>query len=108
MNTFINSEQFNKNKVIFIMGPTVTEKSRKIESDSDFTAEDFCLQDVAFIENILKTQHVPIIFGGSNAYIENLLKSVLFIWIDVEQSVLKRRVDMRVDQMVKAGLVNEV
>ncbi|XP_015084280.1 adenylate isopentenyltransferase 7, mitochondrial-like [Solanum pennellii] len=31
-----------------------------------------------------------------------------FIWIDVEQSVLNRRVDKRVDQMVKAGLVDEV
>jgi len=26
-----------------------------------------------------------------------------FIWIDVEQSVLNRRVDTRVDEMVNAG-----
>ena len=26
-----------------------------------------------------------------------------FIWIDVEQAILNRRVDMRVDQMVKTG-----
>uniref|UniRef100_M1DFQ1 adenylate dimethylallyltransferase (ADP/ATP-dependent) n=1 Tax=Solanum tuberosum TaxID=4113 RepID=M1DFQ1_SOLTU len=31
-----------------------------------------------------------------------------FIWIDVEQSVLNRRVDLRVDEMVNAGLVDEV
>uniref|UniRef100_A0A3Q7IUG4 Uncharacterized protein n=1 Tax=Solanum lycopersicum TaxID=4081 RepID=A0A3Q7IUG4_SOLLC len=31
-----------------------------------------------------------------------------FIWIDVEQAILNRRVDMRVDQMVKTGLVDEV
>uniref|UniRef100_A0A3Q7IX82 Uncharacterized protein n=1 Tax=Solanum lycopersicum TaxID=4081 RepID=A0A3Q7IX82_SOLLC len=68
----------------------------EIEPDSDFIAEDFCLQAIIYIEKILKTQRVPIIVGGC------------FIWIDVEKSVLNRRVDMRFDQMVKAGLVDEV
>ncbi|XP_069146889.1 adenylate isopentenyltransferase 5, chloroplastic-like [Solanum lycopersicum] len=164
MNTFINNEEFNKKKVIFIMGATGTGKSRlsvdiathfrgeiinsdkmqvykgleivtnkithaekqgvrhyllgEIEPDSDFTAEDFCLQAVVYIEKIQKTQRVPIIVGGSNSYIEKLVEDPVFmfkykydscfIWIDVEQSVLNRRVDMRVDQMVKAGLVDEV
>ncbi|XP_027768544.1 adenylate isopentenyltransferase 5, chloroplastic-like [Solanum pennellii] len=164
MNTFINNEEFNKKKVIFIMGATGTGKSRlsvdvathfrgeiinsdkmqvykgleivtnkithtekqgvrhyllgEIEPDSDFTAEDFCLQAVVYIEKILKTQRVPIIVGGSNSYIEKLVEDPVFmfkyrynscfIWIDVEQSVLNRRVDMRVDQLVKAGLVDEV
>uniref|UniRef100_A0A3Q7IUF0 adenylate dimethylallyltransferase (ADP/ATP-dependent) n=1 Tax=Solanum lycopersicum TaxID=4081 RepID=A0A3Q7IUF0_SOLLC len=90
----------------------------EIEPDSDFTAEDFCLQAVVYIEKIQKTQRVPIIVGGSNSYIEKLVEDPVFmfkykydscfIWIDVEQSVLNRRVDMRVDQMVKAGLVDEV
>uniref|UniRef100_A0A3Q7HM38 Uncharacterized protein n=1 Tax=Solanum lycopersicum TaxID=4081 RepID=A0A3Q7HM38_SOLLC len=62
----------------------------EIEPDSDLKSEDFCLQDVVCIEKILKTQRVPIIVGGC------------FIWIDVEQSVLNHRVDMRVDQLVKA------
>uniref|UniRef100_A0A3Q7HM20 Uncharacterized protein n=2 Tax=Solanum lycopersicum TaxID=4081 RepID=A0A3Q7HM20_SOLLC len=66
----------------------------------------------------MKTQHVPIIVGGSNSYIEkhvedpvfmfNYKYDCCFICIDVERSVLNRRVDMRVDQMVKAGLVDEV
>ncbi|TMW80102.1 hypothetical protein EJD97_023910, partial [Solanum chilense] len=66
----------------------------------------------------MKTQRVPIIVGGSNSYIEKLVEDPVFmfkykydscfIWIDVEQSVLNHRVDMRVDQMVKAGLVDEV
>ncbi|TMW80155.1 hypothetical protein EJD97_023476, partial [Solanum chilense] len=66
----------------------------------------------------MKTQRVPIIVGWSNSYIEKLVEDHVFmfkykydsffIWIDVEQSVLKRRVDMSVDQMVKAGLVDEV
>ena len=71
------------------------------------------MQAVVYIEKILKTQRVPIIVGGSNSYIEKLVEDPVFmfkykydswfIWIDVEQSVLNRRVDMRVDQMVKAG-----
>uniref|UniRef100_A0A3Q7IX99 Uncharacterized protein n=1 Tax=Solanum lycopersicum TaxID=4081 RepID=A0A3Q7IX99_SOLLC len=66
----------------------------------------------------MKTQRVPIIVGGSNSYIEKLVEDPVFmfkykyasffIWTNVEQSVLNRRVDMRVDQMVKAGLVDEV
>uniref|UniRef100_A0A3Q7ITI3 Uncharacterized protein n=1 Tax=Solanum lycopersicum TaxID=4081 RepID=A0A3Q7ITI3_SOLLC len=94
------------------MGATGTGKSREIEPDSNFTAEDFCLQAVVYIEKIQKTQRVPIIVGGSNSYIEKLVEDPLFlfkykydscfIWIDIEQSILNRRVDMRVDQMVEA------
>uniref|UniRef100_A0A3Q7IVK3 Adenylate isopentenyltransferase n=1 Tax=Solanum lycopersicum TaxID=4081 RepID=A0A3Q7IVK3_SOLLC len=86
--------------------------------DSDFTAEDFCLHVVVYIQKILKTQRVSIIVGGSNSYIEKLVEDPMFmfkykydscfIWIDVEQSVLNRRVDMRVDQMVNTRLVEEV
>ena len=85
----------------------------EIEPDSDFTAEDFCLKSIVYIENILKTQCVPIIVGRSNLYIEKLGEDPVFmfkykydscfIWIDVEQSVLNRRVDTRVDEMVNAG-----
>uniref|UniRef100_A0A3Q7IY51 Adenylate isopentenyltransferase n=1 Tax=Solanum lycopersicum TaxID=4081 RepID=A0A3Q7IY51_SOLLC len=93
----------------------------EIEQDSDFTAEDFCLQAIITIEKKLKTQRVPIIVGGSNSYIQKLVEDPVlmfkykydscFIWIDIEQSFLNRRVDMRVDQMVKAvnfWLVDEV
>uniref|UniRef100_A0A3Q7IXR5 Uncharacterized protein n=1 Tax=Solanum lycopersicum TaxID=4081 RepID=A0A3Q7IXR5_SOLLC len=117
MNTFINNEEF-KNKVIFIMGATGTGKSREIKQDSDFTAEDFCLQAIIYIEKLLKTQRVPIIVGGSNSYIEKLVEDPVFmfkykydscfIWIDVEQSVLNCRIDIRVDKMVKAWLVDEI
>ncbi|KAK6791619.1 hypothetical protein RDI58_010700 [Solanum bulbocastanum] len=51
-----------------------------IEPDSNFTAEDFCLQAIVYVEKFLKTQSVPIIFG--------------------DKSVLNRRVDMRIEQMV--------
>ena len=85
----------------------------EIGPDSDFTVEDFCLKSIVYVENILKTQCVPIIVGGSNSYIEKLVEDPVFmfkykydscfIWIDVEQSVLNRRVDTRVDEMVNAG-----
>uniref|UniRef100_M1DZX9 ATP binding protein n=1 Tax=Solanum tuberosum TaxID=4113 RepID=M1DZX9_SOLTU len=84
----------------------------EIEPDSNFTAEDFCLKSNIYIETILKAQCVPIIVGGSNSYIEKLVEDPVFmfkhkydgcfIWIDVEQSVLNRRVDTRVDEMVNA------
>ncbi|XP_027768543.1 adenylate isopentenyltransferase 5, chloroplastic-like [Solanum pennellii] len=90
----------------------------EIEPDSDFTAEDFCLQFIVYIEKIVKTQCVPIIVGGSNSYIEKFVEDPVFmfkykydscfIWIDVEQSVLNSRFYMSVEQMVKAGLVDEV
>ncbi|WMV24959.1 hypothetical protein MTR67_018344 [Solanum verrucosum] len=48
----------------------------EIEADSDFTAEDFCLQVIFDIEIFLKTQCVPIIVGGSNLYIEKLWKTL--------------------------------
>ncbi|KAG5629635.1 hypothetical protein H5410_001352 [Solanum commersonii] len=90
----------------------------KLSRESDFTAEDFCLKYIVYIENILKTQCVPIIVGGSNSSIEKLMEDPVFmfkykydsclIWIDVEQSVLNRRVDTKVDKMVNAGLVDVV
>ncbi|WMV07704.1 hypothetical protein MTR67_001089, partial [Solanum verrucosum] len=59
----------------------------EIEPDSNFTAEDFFLKSIVYREIFLTTQCVPII---------------------VEQSVLNRRVDTRVDEMVNAELVDEV
>ncbi|KAG5609626.1 hypothetical protein H5410_020907 [Solanum commersonii] len=90
----------------------------EIVPDSDFIAEYFCLQVIAYIEIFLKTQRVPIIVGGSNSYIEKLVEShvfifkykydTFFIWIYIEQSILNRRVDLRVVEMVNAGLVDEL
>ncbi|KAG5629944.1 hypothetical protein H5410_001661 [Solanum commersonii] len=53
---------------------------RVIEPDSDFTAEDFCLKSIVCIEFFLKTQSVPIIVGGSNSYIENLVEDPVFMY----------------------------
>ncbi|KAG5568420.1 hypothetical protein H5410_064569 [Solanum commersonii] len=124
MNTFINNNnKFNKKKVVFIMGATerkisyfVSQFLGEIEPDSDITGEDFCLKSIVYIEIFLNPQCVPIIVGGSNSYIEKLVEDPVFmfkykydscfIWIDVEQSVLNRRVDTRVDEMVNAAKMN--
>ncbi|KAG5610066.1 hypothetical protein H5410_021347 [Solanum commersonii] len=81
-------------------------------------AEDFCMKSIVYIEIFLKTQCVPIIVGGSNSYIEKLVEDIVFMFkyeynicfisTDVEQSVLNLRVDTRVDDMVNAGMVDEV
>ncbi|WMV24962.1 hypothetical protein MTR67_018347 [Solanum verrucosum] len=90
----------------------------EIEPDFNFTAGDFCLQAIGNIEIILKTQRVLIIVGGSNLYIEKLVEDLVFIfkykydtcfiWIDVNQSILDRKVDIKVDEIVDAGLVDEM
>ncbi|KAG5629919.1 hypothetical protein H5410_001636 [Solanum commersonii] len=125
--THFRREILNLDKIQVYKGPgsvtnkiTHTEKQGvrhyllgEIESDSDFTAEDFFLKSIVNIEFFLKTQCVPIIGGGSNSYIEKLVEDPVFmfkykyescfIWIDVEQSILNRRVDTKVDKMVNAG-----
>uniref|UniRef100_M1DQ36 Cytokinin biosynthetic isopentenyltransferase n=1 Tax=Solanum tuberosum TaxID=4113 RepID=M1DQ36_SOLTU len=89
----INSDEMQVYKGLEIVTNKITHAEKQgvrhyllgeIEPDSNFTAEDFCLK--------------------SNIYIETILKQ----GIDVEQSVLNRRVDTRVDEMVNAGLVDEV
>uniref|UniRef100_M1DPH4 Isopentenyltransferase n=1 Tax=Solanum tuberosum TaxID=4113 RepID=M1DPH4_SOLTU len=52
----------------------------EIEPDSDFTTEDIYLKSIVYIENILKTQCVPIIVGESNSYIEKLVEDPVFMF----------------------------
>ncbi|KAG5629639.1 hypothetical protein H5410_001356 [Solanum commersonii] len=59
---------------------THAEKQGEIEPDFDFTAEEFCLNSIVYIETILKTQCVPIIVGGSNSYIEKLVEDHVFMF----------------------------
>ncbi|KAK4340315.1 hypothetical protein RND71_041777 [Anisodus tanguticus] len=93
---------------------TEIEKQGEIEPDFEFTAEDFFIRAIFYIESILKSKCVPIIVGGSNSYIETLVEdpkfkskyNCCFIWIDVALPVLYSFVFIRVDQMVHA--VDEV
>ncbi|XP_059650010.1 adenylate isopentenyltransferase 3, chloroplastic-like [Cornus florida] len=90
----------------------------EFEPDTDFTAHDFCRHAGSAIERIVKSGQVPIIVGGSNSYIEALVEDpsfnfkskydCCFIWVDVSLPVLHYSVAKRVDDMVRAGLVEEV
>ncbi|XP_049393646.1 adenylate isopentenyltransferase 5, chloroplastic-like [Solanum stenotomum] len=123
----INSDKMQDYKGLEIVTNKITHAEKQgvrhyllgeIDPYSNFRAEDFCLNCIEYIENFLKTQCVPIIVRGSNSFIEKLVEDPVFmfkhkydsyfIWIDVEQSVLNRRVHTRGDEMVNAGLVDEV
>ncbi|KAG5629641.1 hypothetical protein H5410_001358 [Solanum commersonii] len=109
-----NSDKKQVYKGLEIMTNKIThvDKQGEIEPYSNFTAVDFGLKSIVYIEFFFKTQCEPIIVGGSNSYIEKLVKDPVFMFkhkydncficIDVEQSVLNCRVDTRVDEMVNA------
>ncbi|KAF9612617.1 hypothetical protein IFM89_002213 [Coptis chinensis] len=89
-----------------------------LDPNADFKVADFCFLASETIESILERDRLPIIVGGSNTYIEALVDAesfefrskydCCFIWMDVSLEVLDAYVSKRVDQMVHAGLVNEV
>lgn len=83
--------------------------------DAEFTAEDFCCHANKSISIITGRGRTPIVVGGSISYLEALVDtdfrakySLCFIWLDVELLVLFDYVNERVDQMVEAGLVEEI
>ncbi|KAI5675656.1 hypothetical protein M9H77_06606 [Catharanthus roseus] len=90
----------------------------QVEQDVDYSSVDFCRDTIAIIETILKSNRVPIIVGGSNSFLEALVEDSVnnfkssyeccFIWMDVSFPVLDSYVSKRVDQMIDAGLVDEV
>ncbi|KAG5629941.1 hypothetical protein H5410_001658 [Solanum commersonii] len=105
------------------MGETGTGKCRlSVDLETHFQGEiinsfrlhgrRFLSEDHILHRNFLKTQCVPIIVGGSNSYIEKVVEDPVFMFkykydncfilTDVEQLVLNRRVDTRVDEMVNA------
>nr|GEZ37703.1 tRNA isopentenyltransferase [Tanacetum cinerariifolium] len=84
----------------------------------DFTAQDFCYYALAVIKRIVRSGKLPVIVGGSNSFIEALVEDPVFgfrskyefcfLWTDVSSPVLYSYVGRRVDQMVDAGLIDEV
>uniref|UniRef100_M1DGZ5 adenylate dimethylallyltransferase (ADP/ATP-dependent) n=1 Tax=Solanum tuberosum TaxID=4113 RepID=M1DGZ5_SOLTU len=96
MNTFIINN--NNKKVVFIMGATGTGKSRlSVDLDTHFRGE---------IINSDKMQ----VFKGLEIVTNRitLAKKQGVRHYLLEQSVLNRRVDTRVDEMINPGLVDEV
>ncbi|CAL0317365.1 unnamed protein product [Lupinus luteus] len=88
------------------------------DHDYTFTSDDFCKHALAAIDLIHQNGHLPIIVGGSNNYLEALVENpnnafrskyeCCFIWLHVSLPVLFQYLDKRVDEMVDAGLVDEI
>ncbi|XP_022952981.1 adenylate isopentenyltransferase 5, chloroplastic-like [Cucurbita moschata] len=130
---FFPSEIINSDKIQFYEGldiitNKIVESDRRgvphhllgviQDPDADLTAAEFCRLVEDSIAEIIGRGRIPIIVGGSNNYIEALVENPIadfrsrfdccFVWTDVALPVLNRYISKRVDQMVEAGLVEEV
>ncbi|KAF0933176.1 hypothetical protein E2562_016125 [Oryza meyeriana var. granulata] len=86
--------------------------------DDEFTAEDFRREASCVAGEVTARGRLPIIAGGSNSYIEELVDGdrrsfrdrydCCFLWVDVQLPVLHGFVGRRVDEMCGRGLVDEV
>ncbi|PIN20620.1 tRNA delta(2)-isopentenylpyrophosphate transferase [Handroanthus impetiginosus] len=88
-----------------------------IDPEEDFTADNFVYHASLVADAIRDRGRLPIIAGGSNSFIKALVDDNIefrsrydccFLWVDVAMPILHSFVSKRVDQMVGAGLVNEV
>ncbi|KAL5218356.1 hypothetical protein ABZP36_019040 [Zizania latifolia] len=86
--------------------------------DDEFTAADFRREAARATAAATGRGRVPIIAGGSNSYVEELVEgdrrafreryACCFLWVDVQLLVLHDFVARRVDEMCRRGLVEEV
>jgi adenylate isopentenyltransferase (cytokinin synthase) len=86
--------------------------------DEEFTAADFRREASRAAYAITARGGLPIIAGGSNSYVEELVDGdrrafrdrydCCFLWVDVQRAVLDGYVARRVDEMCARGLVDEV
>ncbi|XP_030444799.2 adenylate isopentenyltransferase 5, chloroplastic-like [Syzygium oleosum] len=124
----INSDKIQVYKGLNVVTNKVTELERQgvphhllgvvDDPDVDFSAHDFCRDALIAIKQITDRGRAAIIAGGSNSFIEVLVddptfyfRSIYdccFIWLDVSPPVLSVHVSKRVDEMVAAGLTDEV
>ncbi|XP_010507619.1 PREDICTED: adenylate isopentenyltransferase 3, chloroplastic-like [Camelina sativa] len=78
-----------------------------------FTTADFCDRASFLIEAITDRGKLPIVVGGSNSFLEDLVLDgsrydCCFLWVDVAVPILRGVVSERVDKMVANGMVEEV
>ena len=92
------------------------------DPNADFTVREFINHVHDLINHITKRGCIPIIVGGSNTYLEALVENddnnnnfefrskyhCYFLWLDTRLDVLYKNNNERVDQMVKAGLIDEI
>ncbi|KAJ9543672.1 hypothetical protein OSB04_023379 [Centaurea solstitialis] len=123
----INSDKMQVYKGLDIVTNKITEPEKRgvphhllgeIDPETDFTTQDFRHHALSAIRWVVRLNKVPVIVGGSNSFIEALVEDPVssfrskyeccFLWLDVSLPVLCSYVEKRVDQMVDAGLVDEV
>ncbi|KAK7393555.1 hypothetical protein VNO78_22113 [Psophocarpus tetragonolobus] len=90
-----------------------------LDTNTDFTANDFCDTSSEAIQSITSRHHLPIIVGGSNSYLEALIDDDDYkfrsrydfccLWVDVAMPLLHSYVAERVDLMFRNnGMVHEL
>ncbi|CAD6215125.1 unnamed protein product [Miscanthus lutarioriparius] len=89
-----------------------------VHPDAEFTAADFRREAARAAAGVASRGRVPIIAGGSNSYVEELVEGdrrafreryeCCFLWVDAQLPVLHDFVTRRVDEMCRRGLVDEV
>ncbi|XAR69101.1 adenylate dimethylallyltransferase (ADP/ATP-dependent) [Bertholletia excelsa] len=123
----INSDKIQAYRGLAVATNKVTEEERRgiphhlldfVDPHEDFTAGDFRHAATLAVRSIISRRHLPIVAGGSNSYIEDLIDGgnrdfrnyydCCFIWVDVSPLVLRSFISDRVDRMVENGLVNEI
>ncbi|KAF9604677.1 hypothetical protein IFM89_009113 [Coptis chinensis] len=123
----INSDKMQVYEELDIATNKVTKEERRgiphhllgvVDPEDEFTADDFRHHASLAVDSIVKKNRLPIIVGGSNSYIQALVDDeelrfrskyeCCFLWVDVALPVLHSFVSDRVDQMIKAGLLDEV
>ncbi|KAF7823422.1 adenylate isopentenyltransferase 5, chloroplastic-like [Senna tora] len=88
------------------------------DASADFTSLDFCRHALGTLALAARNGNLPIIVGGSNNYLKTLIQDpdhefranydCCFIWLDVSLPVLFNYISKRVDEMLEAGLLDEI
>ncbi|CAH2042944.1 unnamed protein product [Thlaspi arvense] len=123
----INSDKIQAHRGLAIATNKVAEEERRgiphhllgfVDPHEDFTASEFRHAATLAVRSITSRRHLPIVAGGSNSYIEDLIDGgnrefksnfdCCFIWVDVSPPVLHSFISDRVDRMVENGLVEEI
>ncbi|PKA64829.1 Adenylate isopentenyltransferase 5, chloroplastic [Apostasia shenzhenica] len=81
-----------------------------VHPDAEYSAGDFRNDAVRAVDDVLARGRLPIIAGGSNSYVRELVAGrydCCFIWIDVDPPELDGVVGERVEKMVERGMVEE-
>ncbi|AES69022.1 adenylate isopentenyltransferase 5, chloroplastic [Medicago truncatula] len=88
------------------------------DPEYDFTVDEFCKHVLEALALIIANGRLPIIVGGSNSYLKKLVEDpsiafhstydCSFVWLDVSLPILFPYLDKRVDEMVGAGMVDEI